>query len=70
MLVGDNGINNYKKCRQIEDNFDCHATGVIWRNAHCPMKCIRGFMQSHLMPPLGECPCRIARAAAMVNDFE
>jgi hypothetical protein len=30
------------------------------------MKRIRGFMQSHWMLSLGECPCRITPAAAMV----
>ncbi len=43
----DNEINNDKKCRQITDDIDHHATGAIRHNPHCPMKCIRGFMQSH-----------------------
>jgi hypothetical protein len=45
--MGDNGINGYKKCRRIDNDFDRHAAGAIQRNAHCPMECIRGFMQSH-----------------------
>jgi hypothetical protein len=45
--VGDNGINDYKKCRQIDNDFDCHAAGVIQRDVHCPMERISGFMQSH-----------------------
>jgi hypothetical protein len=47
MVMGDNGINDYKKCRQINDNFDPHATGAIRRDAHRPMEHICGFMQSH-----------------------
>jgi hypothetical protein len=38
MVIGNNGIEDYKKCRQIDDNFDPHATGAIWRDAHCPME--------------------------------
>ncbi len=70
MVMGDNGIDDYKKCRQIDDDFDRHAAGGIWRDAHPPMECIRGFMQSHYMPPSGKCSCLIAPAAAMVDDFE
>jgi hypothetical protein len=47
MVVGDNRIDNYKKCRQIDDNFDRHAAGGIRRDVHRPMECISGFMQSH-----------------------
>ena len=35
--MGDNGIKDYKKCRQINDDFDPHATGAIRRGVHCPM---------------------------------
>jgi hypothetical protein len=70
MVMGNNEIDDYKKCRQIDNDFDPHAAGAIRRNAHCPMERIRGFMQSHKMPPSGECPGRIARAAAMVDDFK
>jgi hypothetical protein len=44
MVRGDNGINYYKKCRQIDDNFDPHAAGAIPRYAHRPMERIYGFM--------------------------
>ncbi len=47
MVMGNNGINNYKKCRQIDDNFDRRSAGAIRRDAYCPMERIRGFMQSH-----------------------
>jgi hypothetical protein len=47
MVMGDNGIKDYKKCRKIDDNFDPHAAGAIRRDAHRPIECIRGFMQSH-----------------------
>jgi hypothetical protein len=45
--MGDNRIDDYKKNRQINDDFDRHATGEIQRDAHCPMERSRGFMQSH-----------------------
>ena len=45
--MGDNGINDDEKCRQIKDNIDHHATGAIRRDAYCPMERIRGFVQSH-----------------------
>ncbi len=70
MVMGDNGIDDYKKWRQIDNNFDHHVAGAIGRDAHCPMELIRGFMQSHEMLPSGECPRCIALAAAMVNNFE
>jgi hypothetical protein len=47
MVMGDNGIDDHKKCRQIDDDFDHHAAGAMQRNAHCLMERIRGFMQSH-----------------------
>jgi hypothetical protein len=70
MVMGDNGIDDDKKCRQIDDDIDRHATGAIQRDAHRPMERIRGFMQSHLMLHLGKCLRRITPAAAMVEDFE
>jgi hypothetical protein len=45
--MGNSGIDNLKKCRQLDDNFDPHATGAIRRDVHHPMERIRGFMQSH-----------------------
>jgi hypothetical protein len=33
------------------------------------MEHIKGFTQSHWMPPLVDCLCRIAPVAAMVNEF-
>ncbi len=47
MVMGDNGIEDYKRCRQMGDNFDHHATGAIRHDAHRLMERIRGFMQSH-----------------------
>jgi hypothetical protein len=70
MVMGNNGINYYKKCRQIDNDFNPHAAGAIRRDAHHPMERIRGFMQSHYMPPSGECPRHTAPAAAMVDNFE
>jgi hypothetical protein len=46
MVMGNNGINNYKKIRQIDKNFGPHAAGAIWHYVHPPMVRIRGFMQS------------------------
>jgi hypothetical protein len=47
MVMSDNGIDDSKKCREIDDNFDRHAAEAIQRNAHRLMERIRGFMQSH-----------------------
>jgi hypothetical protein len=47
MVMGNNRINNYKKCRKIKDDFDPHAAREIRRDTHHPMEHIRGFMQSH-----------------------
>jgi hypothetical protein len=47
MVMGNNRINDYEKCRQIDNNFDPHIARAIQRDAHCPMEHIRGFMQSH-----------------------
>jgi hypothetical protein len=44
MVMGDNEIDDYKKCRQTDDDFDPHAARAIQHNAHCLMECIRGFM--------------------------
>jgi hypothetical protein len=37
--------------------------------AHHPMEHIQDFIQSHWMPPKGECLRPIAPAAATVNEF-
>jgi hypothetical protein len=47
MVVGDNGIGGDKKCRQIDNDFDPHANGALWRDVHHLMERIRGFIQSH-----------------------
>jgi hypothetical protein len=44
MVMGNNGIKDLKKCKQIDNNFDPHAAGAIWYDAHHPMERIRGFM--------------------------
>ena len=59
-----------KKCRQIDDDFEGHGDAAVWRGVHRPMEHIQGFTQSHWMPPLVDCLCRIAPAAAMVDKFE
>jgi hypothetical protein len=55
-----------KKCSNIAGDFDNHATSAIRSKSHHLMGCIHGFMQSYYVPPLGECLCCIAPAAAMV----
>ncbi len=47
MVMGDNGIDDYKECRQIDDDFNHYAAGAIRRDAHRLIGCIHGFMQSH-----------------------
>jgi hypothetical protein len=47
MVMGNNGNKDNKKCRQIDDDIDRHAAGVLRHDAHCLMEHIRGFMQSH-----------------------
>jgi hypothetical protein len=42
--MGKHRINDYKKCSQINENFGDHAAEGIWRNAHCLMERIFGFM--------------------------
>jgi hypothetical protein len=43
MVMGDNRIEDYKKFRQIDNNFNPHA-GAIQPNAHRLMERISGFM--------------------------
>jgi hypothetical protein len=47
MVMGKHKIDNYKKCSQINKDFDDHTAGGIRRDAHCPVERIFGFMQSH-----------------------
>jgi hypothetical protein len=47
MVMGVNRIDDYKKFRQIDDKFDSHAAGVIWRDMHCAIERICGFVQSY-----------------------
>ena len=63
-------IDGNKKCRRIDDNFDCHGNAAVWHGAHRPIDHIQGFTQSHWMSPSVECLHRIAPAAAMVEEFE
>ncbi len=37
MVVANNKINETKKCRQIDDDFDGHGDAAVRREAHCPM---------------------------------
>ena len=70
MVVAINEVDGDKKNISNAGNFNGHADTAVRCGAHRPMEHIRGFMWSHYMPPSGECLCRIAPAAAMVDDFE
>ena len=59
---------NKEKCRQIADDFDCHAYVAVQCGAHRPIDHIPGFTRSHWMLTLGECSHRIAAAAALVDE--
>ena len=49
--------------------FDCRADAAVRRGAHHPIEHVQGFTRSHYMPPSGECLCRIAPAAVIVDKF-
>ncbi len=67
---GRQQIDGNKKCRHIAGNFGCNGDAEVRRGAHRPIEHIQGFVRSHWMPPLVDCLCRIAPAAAMVDEFE
>jgi hypothetical protein len=68
-VVGDNGIDNNKKCRESAGDFDHHADAAVRCRVHRPMEHILGFIRSHWMPPPGEFMRHIAPAAAMVAEY-
>ncbi len=70
MVVANNEIDETKKCRQLDDDFDGHGDAAVRRGAHRPMDHIQGFTRSHWMPPSGQCLRRIAPTAAMVDEFK
>jgi hypothetical protein len=70
MVVANNKIDGDKKYASNAGDFDGHVDTVVQCKVHRPMEHIRGFMQSHYMPPLNECLRRIAPVAAMVDDFK
>jgi hypothetical protein len=47
MVVGNNEIDGNKKYMSNAGDFHGHADTVVQCGTHCPMECIRGFMQSH-----------------------
>jgi len=67
--MGDNEINDNKKCKSNAGDFDCRADVAVQYGAHRPMVHIPGFTRSHWMPPLGECSHHIAASTAMIDDF-
>jgi hypothetical protein len=66
-VMGDNKIDDAKRCRKIAGNFDHQGDASVQSGAHRPMNHIKGFTRSHWMPPSGKCLCCIALAAAMVR---
>jgi hypothetical protein len=44
---GKQQINGDKIYSSNAGNFDGHAHTAVQCGVHCPMECIRGFMQSH-----------------------
>jgi hypothetical protein len=69
-VVGDNGIEDNKKCREIAGDFDHRADTAVRCGAHRPIEHIPGFTRSHWMLPSIKCLRRIAPAAAKVINFE
>jgi hypothetical protein len=69
MVVGDNGINGDKKCRESVRDFDHHADAAVQCGVHRLMEHIPGFTRSCWMLPLGKCLHCIAPAAAMVDKY-
>jgi hypothetical protein len=68
-VVGDNGIDDDKKCRESAGDFDHHADAAVQCRAHRPMEHIPGFTRSYYLPPFGKCLRCIAPAAAMVDKY-
>ena len=62
IVVANNEIDATKKSND-------HADAAVRCGSHCPMKHNQGFTRSQWMPPSGECLHRIAKAAAIVDDF-
>jgi hypothetical protein len=54
------------RCNGFDGDYDYHAAGEIWREAHRSIKRISDFMRSHYTPPSGVCSRRIGPADAMV----
>ncbi len=69
MVVGNNGIDDDKKCRESAGDFDHHADAAVRCGGRRPMEHIPAFTRSHWMPPLGKCLRRIAPVATMVNEY-
>ncbi len=42
-VMGNNKIDDAKKCRKIAGNFNCHGDAVVQCRAHCPIEHIQGF---------------------------
>jgi hypothetical protein len=52
-VMGNNKIDNSKRCRKIAGNFDHHGDESVQSGVHRPIKHIKGFTRNHWMPPSG-----------------
>ncbi len=46
MVVANNKIDDNKKCRQIDNDFDGHGDAAVRREAHCPMEHIQASLKA------------------------
>jgi hypothetical protein len=46
MVVANNKIDDNKKCRQINDDFDGHGDAAVQREAHRPMEHIQASLEA------------------------
>ncbi len=46
MVVANNKINDNKKCRQIDDDFDGHGNAAVRPEAHRPMEKIQASLEA------------------------
>jgi hypothetical protein len=45
-VMGNNKINNAKRCRNIAGNFDHHGDALVQSRAHCPVKHIKASLEA------------------------
>ena len=69
MVVRKQIIDDNEKCRQIAGDFGCHRIRR-YNERHITQWSTSRASLEVWMPPLVECLCCIAPAAAMVDEFE